>query len=410
MTVHRRLGRAGLLLAAFLAVSSGAWVPVAGQSAAATTGGNLVCTAGQSGKGRTYATCTLTEPHGIRTVRVANTDPKPMSISFDCSSPRMSFKFNLPAGTARTVVVSDCSGPKGKTTYAIGADGSVIRPPSSTTSSTSTTFSTTSTTNPGQADLRTTVTNASATMRRADTLRTTFVVTNVGPDAAQNVVLRVTGHNPYRGYSIVGVSSDPFSCAAANGGDPFAHECSFGAVPAGDSRVAVFDYRADTSPDKIAPTGTVSSTTFDPNPTNNTGSDSTRILIQPDLVTTVSDGLDTVALGATMRMIVDVRNQPAPGYVPRDEAPSYEVRVEIPPQSRLDSYESPEGSCVRPPSEELLCSYGTLGLGSSRQLVLNLTAVQPGPAMLHATALLPDDTPDLRPENNSADDLTTVLA
>ena len=94
------------------------------------TGTTLTCTAGTSGSGAPVQRCTVSDPDGIRTIQVRNTqtDRLQYSAAFNCSDAPSSLRFTVPAGTRYRVVVTDCRQPRNKTTSVIRADG-VVRSP-----------------------------------------------------------------------------------------------------------------------------------------------------------------------------------------------------------------------------------------------------------------------------------------
>ena len=170
------------LLPLLLGVTSGAVVLLATQSPAIAAEGSLVCTPGTSGSGSPLARCTVSDPDGIRTVHVGNTDTgQPQAaFSFGCANPLTSFNFSLPAGTRYKVVVTDCNVPRVKTAYVIRPNGTAVRPPSPTTTSTSTSSTSTSFPTTSFPTTSTTV-PTSSTSSSSSTILTTTTTSTIPP-------------------------------------------------------------------------------------------------------------------------------------------------------------------------------------------------------------------------------------
>jgi uncharacterized repeat protein (TIGR01451 family) len=148
----------------------------------------------------------------------------------------------------------------------------------------------------------------------------------------------------------------------------------------------------------IANTATVSATTPDPVPGNNTGSDTTPVgNASADLAITKTDGGVSVAPGANLVYTLVITNN----------GPSDAVAVSVAdPAPAGTTFVSNAGNCTTP----FPCALGTLASGQSRTITttINVGSGFPAPGTLTNIATVASTTPDTVPGNNTATETTPV--
>src|SRR5439155_355635 len=120
----------------------------------------------------------------------------------------------------------------------------------------------------------------------------TITVTNSGPSDAQNVSVA----DAWPAGFTEGTITDAYGSVTTGRGGNFT--AALGTLAAGASKSITVSYTvpSSTTGDQTN-TATVGSSTSDPNPANNTASDTDHVLTSADLAITKSDGVDTVTAG-----------------------------------------------------------------------------------------------------------------
>jgi uncharacterized repeat protein (TIGR01451 family)/fimbrial isopeptide formation D2 family protein len=313
----------------------------------------------------------------------------------------------LPAGTTFVGGSSGCSASGGVVTCAVGtlAPGSslalgitITTPPTpGVIDNTATMTATEPDPNPGNntdpepttlvaradvAILKTGPASVTAGTALADTL----AIVNNGPSVAENVT--VTDPTP-AGLTFVSTAGD---CTTA-------FPCALGALAPGTTRTIVVTYQvpsAYTAPDPIVNTAVVATTTEDVDPTNNSSTASTPLVVSGD-VRLSKTGPATVIAGQTVTYTVTITN----------DGPSDATGVSVadPTPARL-VFQATTGDCTT----AFPCALGTLVPGATRAITATYQ-VPPGytaPDPIVNTATVSAISGDANPANNTAT-ATTAL-
>jgi large repetitive protein len=232
----------------------------------------------------------------------------------------------------------------------------------------------------------------------------TFTVANHGPSDAANAT--ITDTLPAGLTYVSATSSDDWTCSASGQDVTCAHPTP---LPNGSiTTVTVTVHVASTVIGPIVNTATVSSTTDDPVPGNNTDSDNTDINLQADLAITKSH-TETAVAGDSLDYTLDVAND-GPSDVPATST----ITVTDPLPAGL-TYQSASGTgwaCRYAPGTRLVtCTTpGPLAAGASAPDITLTVGVNPnvGPATIVNTADVDSDIFDPDLSNNHAEDPTQV--
>jgi uncharacterized repeat protein (TIGR01451 family) len=196
-----------------------------------------------------------------------------------------------------------------------------------------------------------------ATVDPDGTITYTFTVSNNGPDAAADVVVR----DPLGGLPVT-VTSLPEGCEPADG----TVTCRLGTVAAGEHRTIEITVTAD--PDAVPGTpiencSAVDTVTGDPDPGNNDSCTSTVVSPAPPqlgaFLSVVKTGPATVRPGGIIHYTVTVTNH--------GPAPADDVTVNDPADAPLDELVSVPAGCTLAGSTAR-CRLGTLAVGETRTL------------------------------------------
>jgi len=218
-----------------------------------------------------------------------------------------------------------------------------------------------------------------------------IVVTNVGPSAAQDVV--VTDTLP-AGFSTISVSSSQGGCASL--------PCSLGTLPAGgQATVTIVGEVSASVTTTLTNLAGVSSTTPDPLLENNTTILTTTVSPSADLVL-VKTATATANAGERITYTLTVYN-----HGPSD-AQNVRVTDTLPVSV---TFSSASGACANAGGGVVTCTLASLAAGASTSFTITVTVnpnVEPG-ASLENRAIVRSSTPDANTFNNSATADTSIV-
>ncbi len=237
----------------------------------------------------------------------------------------------------------------------------------------------------------------------------TITITNVGPSSAAAAALADTLP---AGTSFVSLASPAgWSCTTPAVGAGGTITCSNAAFAAGN---AVFTLVAQVGAGVaggtvLSNTATVSSSTTDPNPGNESATATTTVAAAADLSVTKVDTPDPVAPGSNLTYTITVANAG-----PSDAA-TLALSDTLPAGTTFVSVASPAGwSCTTPAvgaGGTIACSVATMASGNAAfTLVVQVGAGVTAGTVLSNTATVTSTTTDPNPGNGSATATTTVGA
>ena len=225
---------------------------------------------------------------------------------------------------------------------------------------------------------------------------------NASPGTAVTFAITVTNYGP--GIAGAVVLDDPaptglvFVTASApcNSGFP----CNMGDLASGSviTLQATFDIPADyTSPNPIVNTATVTTTSPDSNPANNSSSHQTAVSPVADLSVTKSSAPDPVVAGTALVWTITVANDgpsDATGVILDDVLPAGVAVTAI----------------SAPCAAGFPCTIGNMAAGSNQIVTIQVIVDPSLTGVIFNTATVTGNEPDPDPGNNSATDPTTVIA
>ncbi len=359
----------------------------------ATPGTNVVFTVVVTNNGPNAATLTTV------------TDPTPGGLTFlsntgDCVGAYPCSLGTIASGDTRTItstylVPASYAGPNPVVNTALVSSAEADPNPSDNTSSASVPLS-------PLADLAV-VKTGPASAFSGSTVVFTVAVTNLGPSNAANVI--VADPTP-SGLAFV---SNTGACTTA-------YPCSLGSVAAGATLTITTTYTVPlgyTSPDPIVNTATVSSSTPDPVPGNDTSTVSVPLVPGVDLSVIKSDSGTGATRGGNVTYTIVVTNN----------GPSTATSVTA--VDTLDvgtSYVSDTGNCVESPAGVLSCPLGSLVAGASTSFTVTVSVAADarysgtrengtctGAEDLCNSVTVSSAQPDISPANNTDTEPTNVM-
>jgi uncharacterized repeat protein (TIGR01451 family) len=236
------------------------------------------------------------------------------------------------------------------------------------------------------------------------TARCTIFVDNLGVSAARNVVVKDTLLSN-GSFTILG-ATPAGSCVVAGS----EVTCTFAVLAAGASISIAVDFTSSSAVD-VNDTATVTSSTPDPNLTNNIATGRVSFFGAADLGVTKTDSPDPVVAGTVLTYTMTVTNAGP------SAAPNVVVEDVLPLDVRLLSATPSVGTCggsTSPgdPGQPLTCNLGTLANGASANVVVQVTVnsnVPQGRTLVNNVTVRSDFT-DPNNANNKATATTAVLA
>jgi len=241
----------------------------------------------------------------------------------------------------------------------------------------------------------------------------TQLVTNNGPSTATNVTVSqvVPPNTTFRSLSV----PPGWSCTTPPIGGTGSITCSVPSFGLGD----VANFGLVVNVNSTAPAGSVirdtvsvSSTTFDPNPSNNSSSADTQVVApsEADLFVSTSDSPDPVQAGAVLSYAQRVGNNGP------SAATNFVFTQQVPLNTTFLSLSVPAGlACTTPAvgaTGTITCTAANVASGFARDLVLRVT-VNPGTpsgTVITNAVNVSATTNDSNSSNNSASATTTVAA
>jgi uncharacterized repeat protein (TIGR01451 family) len=259
---------------------------------------------------------------------------------------------------------------------------------------------------PLSADLTLTSQTSATQIVAGDSFTYTVLLTNHGPDDAGDVVFRDL---PPAGVTFTSCSSTQGSCTISGGGASL----NLGTLADGSAVTITIQATLSTTVSDgatLANTPSVTSSTSDPDTTNNSGSaGSASITVQnkSDLLVTTKSNLTVVNFGGTLVYTVTVTNQGP------FQASAVTLVDPVPAQSIFLSMNSGGVSCTAPPPAQggtVTCNFGNMASGASATVSFTVRISKlPIPASITNTAVVSSPNFDPNPANNSASVITLVF-
>ena len=228
----------------------------------------------------------------------------------------------------------------------------------------------------------------------------TLTATNNGPSNAANVSL--TDTLP-AGVTFVSITPSNGGWSCGNTGNTSA-TCTRGTWAAGASTVFTLIVTAPAQANSLTNTVSITSTTADPNPGNNTDSVNTNVTASADLAVTKL-GPGSVTAGGAVTYDVTVRNlgpSDATGVNVLDTLPAGVTFVSVTPSNG-------GWSCSNVGNVSVSCTRGNWNTGASTTFTVVVTAPNNATSLTN-TVSIASTTPDIDPTNNTASVSTTVTA
>ncbi len=251
------------------------------------------------------------------------------------------------------------------------------------------------------ADLSVNKTDSADPISPGDVLDYAVTVTNNGPSDAQN--LQVTDTLPAFGsFAITGIVPSAGSCGSAG----TLVTCTLGSLPAGGTWTITISVLLDpaTPGGLYTDTATVTSTTPDPVPGNDSDDESTIVLPAVDMVVTKTDGVASVAAGTSTTYTITLTNDgPSTadaGIVVSDPIPAGTVGSESEPDCGIAAGTF---TCTTAAS---IAPFGSV----SYQLTLFITPGYASATVANTASVTFNPTAETDPTNDSATDVDTVTS
>lgn len=213
-----------------------------------------------------------------------------------------------------------------------------------------------------------------------------IVVSNLGPDTAQNVLL--TDVIPPQ------ITNAEYSTDNGATFSPWTGSLSLGAVSANVSETILIRGTVGSGDfGSVTNTATVSSSTPDPHPDNNTSTVSTPIVESADVSVVKIASPSLILPGGTLTYSILVANAGP------SDAQNVTLTDAIPPQITGAEY-STDGVTFFPWIGSLML--GTLSAGTSETILIRGTVIPNASGTITNTATVTSTTPDPNPENNTS--------
>jgi uncharacterized repeat protein (TIGR01451 family) len=234
----------------------------------------------------------------------------------------------------------------------------------------------------------------------------TVQLSNSGPDDAEDVAFNDL---PPAGITFTSCSSTEGTCTIFGG----AASLNLATVPDGDNVTITIQATLSasvTDGTNLVNTPSVTSSTADPDTSNNSGSAGAATITvhnRSDLLVTTQSSLTVVNFGGTLIYTVTVTNQGP------FQASAVSLVDPLPAQSIFLSMNSGGASCTAPPLAQtgtVQCSFGNMASGASATVSFTVRiSIPPVPGSVTNTAVVSSPNFDPNPANNSASVTTLVF-
>ncbi|MBY2118344.1 DUF11 domain-containing protein, partial [Clostridioides difficile] len=220
-----------------------------------------------------------------------------------------------------------------------------------------------------------------------ETFSYTITVTNLGPSAAQSIVLTD---------DIPDVILNPeYSLDGGVTFQPWNGNLSIGTLDAGEIRsIIIRGTVSQTAVGTIINTATISSTTPDPNPDNNTSTSEAEVSSSADISVVKRSNQIVVVPGDVLDYTIEVRNAGP------STAQNVTLTDNIPASILSPEYSIDNGVTFQPWNGSL--SIGTLDAGEIRNIIIRGIVSQTAIGTIINTATVSSTTPDPNPDNNTS--------
>ena len=355
-----------------------------------TAGANVTYTLSASNEGpSTATTITLTD-----TIPPGSTFVSATGTNWNCSQSSgvvTCTRGTIPADGTRTVTIVVKAPPtNGTLTNAATVSAETLDPdPADNGSSESTAV----TGGVSHADLSIVKTDAADPVAAGSTLTYTLNVANAGPEAASAV--SVSDPLP-SGAAFVSASGSGWTCNQASG----TVTCARATLAVGPAPAITITATAPVTAGVLTNTATVSATSVDDDPADNSASQQTTVTALADLSITTSDAPDPALPGGPIVYTLDVVNDGP------SAASSVTVTDTLTGGTLFVSAAGSGWTCSHA-AGTVTCTRGTLAVGEAPSITLSVTAPIAG-ATLTNTATVSSSTADPSQGNNSDTEATTV--
>ena len=240
-------------------------------------------------------------------------------------------------------------------------------------------------------------------------VQATLTVSNAGPNTATGVT--VTDPIP-SGWNEVTATTTEGSCTVSGG----TVTCTLGDMPDGaTTEIALSGTTASSSTATTLPNvASVSTTAFDPNPTDNVSGDTVSLIRQADLAVTKTAAPDSAPAGGPVTWTVTATNNGASDAqdVLVSDAIDVAGQATVTDASLDAASVAAGGTCTNPTGRAVRCAVPTLASGASATVTVTgrlATDLAPGTTVTD-TAVVASDTPDPSTGDNAATAAVTVTA
>ncbi|MBK9654839.1 MAG: IPTL-CTERM sorting domain-containing protein [Rhodanobacteraceae bacterium] len=236
----------------------------------------------------------------------------------------------------------------------------------------------------------------------------TVTVTNAGPQPAANVVWNDTLPTAVRFVSMANVAG--WTCTTPAAGSSGAISCSNPSQAVGSAVFTVVaNLAASTPAAAIANTATVTTTSIDSNPANNSATANQTITVDANLSILLTDSPDPVSAGSQLTYVATLTN------VGPSEAQGASIALPLPATlTFVSAVASAGGACVTPAvgaNGTVTCTWAGVTLPAAQRSVTVIAGVPAATAsgsILNAIATASSGSPDSVPGNNTATTATAV--
>jgi uncharacterized repeat protein (TIGR01451 family) len=251
------------------------------------------------------------------------------------------------------------------------------------------------------ADLAVTKTDSPDPVVVNNNLTYTITVTNNGPSAAANASL---SDSLPAGVTFVSLSAAAgWACTTPAVGANGTVSCSIASVASGASGVFTLVVNPGVAAGaSISNTATVSTTTADPNPANDSAIQSTTVGASADLSVTQGDSPDPVLVGNNLSYTITVANAGP------SNATNVVATTNLPANSTFVSSTPSQGTCPAPVAGVLTCNLGSINNGANATVTVVVTPLAGAAPSVSSSSSVTATEGDPSAANNSATQPTTV--